>query len=73
MARTDPDMTREYQKGHARKLLRVEMSLPFSVIAESPDDYGGVREPRAAYALSTRPAQRKFSKRRLGANCMPLN
>ena len=29
MAHTDPDMTRAYQKGHARKVLRVEMMLPY--------------------------------------------
>jgi len=29
MAHTDPDMTRAYHKGHARKILRVDM--PFSV------------------------------------------
>jgi enterobacteria phage integrase len=31
MAHTDPDMTRAYQKGHARKVLRVDMLLPFHV------------------------------------------
>ncbi len=50
MAHTDPDMTRAYQKGHARKVLRVEMMLPFNVPATdergSPD---GVREERAVY------------------------
>lgn len=30
-AHTDPDMTRAYQKGRARKVLRVEVMLPFSV------------------------------------------
>ena len=41
MAHTDPDMTRSYQKGHARKLLRVDMMLPWSV---ENDDSPGVRE-----------------------------
>ena len=31
MAHTDPDMTRHYQRGHARKVLRVDMMLPYSV------------------------------------------
>ena len=31
MAHTDPDMTRAYQKGHARQILRVDMLLPISV------------------------------------------
>lgn len=47
MAHTDPDMTRAYQKGHARKVLRVEMLLPFSVhddnsVRETPAGYGPV-------------------------------
>ena len=45
MAHTDPDMTRAYQKGHARKVLRVDMMLPFSV----DDDQPGVREASAQY------------------------
>lgn len=49
MAHTDPDMTRAYQKGHARKVLRVEMLLPFSVI----DDDLGVREEPPMYAATT--------------------
>ncbi len=32
MAHTDPDMTRHYQKGHERRVVRVEMMLPFSLI-----------------------------------------
>jgi len=45
MAHTDPDMTRAYQKGRARKVLRVEMMLPFSVrnddrtVREDPPHY----------------------------------
>lgn len=46
MAHTDPDMTRAYQKGHARKVLRVEMMLPYSVT----DDDSGVREEAPVYA-----------------------
>lgn len=49
MAHTDPDMTRAYQKGHARKVLRVNMMLPFSVT----DDYPGVREEAPVYAAVT--------------------
>lgn len=45
MAHTDPDMTRAYQKGHARKVLRVEMRLPFSV----RDDDRTVREDPVCY------------------------
>lgn len=43
MAHTDPDMTRAYQKGHARKVLRVEMLLPFSI------DDKSVRETAPVY------------------------
>jgi enterobacteria phage integrase len=53
MAHTDPDMTRYYQKGHARKVLRVDMMLPDSVT----DD--GIGEPRAVYH-PRRASQRKF-------------
>lgn len=49
MAHTDPDMTRSYQKGHARKVLRVDMLLPFSVDEDGGAD--GVRQPRPAYSL----------------------
>ena len=45
MAHTDPDMTRAYQKGHARKVLRVEMMLPYCV----PKHDGFVREAPAVY------------------------
>ena len=48
MAHTDPDMTRTYQKGHARKVLRIDMMLPFSV----NDDRRGVREKPADYRAS---------------------
>jgi integrase len=55
MAHTDPNMTRSYQKGHARKVLRVEMVLPYSVM----DDELGVREPQAKYHIRGA-AQEKF-------------
>ena len=48
MAHTDPDMTRAYQKGHARKVLRVEMMLPWS-LADRQDD--AVEEPRVEYRI----------------------
>lgn len=48
MAHTDPDMTKAYQKGHARKVLRVDMLLPFNV--PGPDD--GVSERRAVYRVN---------------------
>lgn len=53
MAHTDPDMTRAYQKGHARKVLRVDMLLPFSV---NDDENKCVREAPAFYALAPRNA-----------------
>jgi enterobacteria phage integrase len=46
MAHTDPDMTRAYQKGHARKVLRVEMMLPWSV---NRDEEDVVRERSGRY------------------------
>lgn len=53
MAHTDPDMTRAYQKGHARKVLRVDMTLPFNVPGvEAPGHDDGVREERAVYRLT---------------------
>jgi enterobacteria phage integrase len=48
MAHTDPDMTRAYQKGHARKVLRIDMMLPWSV---EDDDCDGVREQPPAYSF----------------------
>ena len=48
MAHTDPDMTRAYQKGHTRKVLRVNMMLPFSVT----DDDSGVREEAPVYTAA---------------------
>jgi integrase len=47
MAHTDPDMTRSYQKGHARKVLRVEMMLPYSVT----EDTSGIKEQPAVYRV----------------------
>ena len=55
MAHTDPDMTRSYQKGHARKVLRVEMTVPYSVTDDAP----GVKEPRAVYHVGPQ-RQEKF-------------
>ena len=58
MAHTDPDMTRAYQKGHARKVLRVDMMLPFSI----RDDRPGVNEQGAGYCIDDREQrQEKFS------------
>lgn len=51
MAHTDPDMTRAYQKGHARKVLRVEMMLPYHV----PQPGNAVRETRAVYRVAASP------------------
>ncbi|MHB1829673.1 MAG: hypothetical protein ACYCV6_18665, partial [Steroidobacteraceae bacterium] len=50
MAHTDPDMTRAYQKGHARKVLRVEMTLPYRV----PQPDNAVRERHAAFRVLPR-------------------
>lgn len=64
MAHTDPDMTRAYQKGHARKILRVDMLLPLSV----DDQDGGVRESAPVYAAAPdRVGQEKFSENFLTA------
>lgn len=56
MAHTDPDMTRAYQRGHARKLLQVDMMLPFDILQfphTGKDSEGGtVRELRGAYRIS---------------------
>lgn len=46
MAHTDPDMTRAYQQGHARRILRVEMVLPFGVDTSGDE----IREQPAAYS-----------------------
>jgi hypothetical protein len=51
MAHTDPDRTRSYQKGHARKVLRVEMMLPCRV----PQSDNAVREARAVYRVAASP------------------
>jgi hypothetical protein len=51
MAHTDPDMTRAYQKDHARKVLRVEMMLPYGV----PKHDGFVREAPAVYRATSPP------------------
>lgn len=60
MAHTDPDMTRAYQKGHARKVLRVDvdMLLPFSV----EDDDRTVREEPPRYdAVASKKRQEIYS------------
>jgi integrase len=64
MAHTDPDMTRAYLKGHARKLLRVDMILPYSVCDRPVDEREGIHEPRATYDVVAK-AQREFSKNSL--------
>jgi integrase len=61
MAHTDPDMTRAYQKGHARKVLRVDMMLPFNVPrTEMPKADDGIREERAVYRLAMRPYRQEI-------------
>lgn len=53
------DMTRAYQKGHARKVLRVEMMLPYRVPQSQPDN--AVRERRPVYRVAASPqGQEKF-------------
>ena len=65
MAHTDPDMTKAYQKGHARKILRVDMMLPFHV----PGSGDRVEEQRAIYRVSRRPeAQEIFPENSLTKN-----
>lgn len=60
MAHTDADMTRAYQRGHARKVLRVEMTLPWSMTDGTLDS---VREPRAKYSAAHRNTIRENSLR----------
>lgn len=56
---TDPDMTRAYHKGHARKVLRVEMMLRYRVPPSQPDN--AVRETRPVYRVAASPqGQEKF-------------
>ncbi|HEX4051874.1 MAG TPA: hypothetical protein VHY19_13450 [Steroidobacteraceae bacterium] len=65
MAHTDPDMTRAYQKGHARKVLRVDMMLPYRI----PQPDNAVRETPPIYRVRTAwRAQGKFSKNSLSGN-----
>ena len=67
MAHTDPNMTRAYQKGHARKVLRVEMMLPYRVPQPQPDN--AVREKRAVYRVAASPqGQEKFPENSLTGN-----
>lgn len=65
MAHTDPDMTRDYQKGHARKVLRVDMMLPYSVDGSVEDDDPSVREPGVVYFGRSSEFQKKFSENSL--------
>jgi integrase len=58
MAHTDPDMTRAYQKGHARKVLRVDMMLPFSV---EDDGRTALEEPPTYLLVAPKRRQEKFS------------
>lgn len=53
MAHTDPDMTRAYQKGHARKVLRVDMLLPNSVT--QPDRDNRIAERHGVYTVEAIP------------------
>ena len=65
MAHTDPDMTKAYQKGHARKILLVDMMLPLNV----PGTDDSVREQGAIYQVSSRPdPQERFSESSLTKN-----
>ena len=59
MAHTDPDMTRAYQQGHARRILRVDMLLPFGVLGKN----GGVEERTGPYGANRRFQPRKYSLR----------
>ena len=73
MAHTDPDMTRAYQKGHARKVLRVEMMLPYRVPQPQPQPQpqpdNAVREKRAVYRVAASPQGReKFPENSLTGN-----
>jgi integrase len=63
MAHTDPDMTRAYQKGHARRVLRIEMILPWSVEDDDHEGNDRVREEPPAYLLGGRLGLREDSLR----------
>lgn len=63
MAHTDPDMTRAYQKGHARRVLRVEMMLPWSVEDDVREGEDGIREEPPVYLLGGRIGPREDSLR----------
>ena len=69
MAHTDPDMTRAYQKGHARKVLRVEMLRPYRV----PRCDDAVRERTADYrAAAAAQAQEIFPESFLKKNGLAM-
>jgi hypothetical protein len=58
-------MTRAYQKGHARKVLRVEMMLPYRV----PQPDNAVGETRVVYHVAAPPpSQEKFPENSLNGN-----
>lgn len=64
MAHTDPEMTRAYQQDHARKVMRVEMMLPYRV--PQPDT---VREKCAVYRVAASPRRHeKFPENSLNGN-----
>ncbi|HTT05114.1 MAG TPA: hypothetical protein VMF64_07475 [Steroidobacteraceae bacterium] len=67
MAHTDPDMTRAYQRGHARKVLRVEMMLPYRI----PQPENAVREMTGAYRVTASPPrQGKFPENSLSEKAL---
>lgn len=58
-------MTRAYQKGHARKVLRIEMMLPYRV----PQPENAVREKRAVDRVAASPqGQERFPENSLTGN-----
>lgn len=68
MAHTEPDMPRANRKDHARKVLRVEMMLPYRV--PKPDD--GIREKAIVYrAGASAEAPEIFPKNSLTENDLP--
>lgn len=73
MAHTDPDMTRAYQRGHARKVLQVQMMLPRDVLAPATGgtDSGSdlsVRDQGVRYRVWDR--EKKFSQNFLSATAV---
>jgi hypothetical protein len=72
MAHTDPDMTRAYQRGHARKVLVVEMTLPVNTLT-GVDDTTGIGETRSAYRLARRETSCSHSRLTPHAKMMQLS